>query len=203
MAIKANSPRNPKGPSKEQKDHYSATRRLDDKVKSPSSGKFGESYRAQQKATPAPGSGRGGIGSEHENVSGIKDLAVTKSHSAYAHQEHAATGMHGGGPDKQGSLLTSPTVSKHRAYANQAHAKDGKSTTELCEAEALQGETGSYMGHFRQEKYLREGHNSNGYVPMGPGMSTSKTESHSKSKKIDMEDKKEMKAGTYSKKNEE
>ena len=203
MAIKANAPRNPKGPSKDQKDHYSPTRRLDDKVKDPSGGKMGESYKKQEHAKAAARSNIGGIGSETENVSAIKDLAVKESHSAYRNQDHAEKGMHGGSAETKGSLIGSPTVERGRAYAGQAKASDAGTKADLALGDCLSGEEGKYLGHFRNDKYLRDGHNSDGYVPMGPGMSSSEAERTSKPKKIDMEKNREMDAKDFARKNKE
>lgn len=128
---------------------------------------FGDAFRGQEKAPDAARSSIGGIGSETENASGLKSLAVTKSHDAYRQQEKAPGGLHGG-EKGSGSALQSPTVSRGGAYAAQSKASDSGSEIRQPATEGLQGETGAYLGHFRQDKFIRQGHNSDGYVPLGP-----------------------------------
>lgn len=131
-------------------------------------GEIGESYRAQQKA---PGSSKRSIGGIESGMDGKKPmgLSVTKNGSAYANQEKAMGGLHGTSTQSSGSIMPTAGVPYGKANANQAHWKDGGSKADISHTtKDLSGETGSYMGHFRQEKFIRQGHNSDGMIPMAP-----------------------------------
>lgn len=122
---------------------------------------LGSAYGKQ--AHMAKGSGvMGGITSGKEKTSALKSTSVTKTGSAYAHQEKFPTGKHGGGPETKDSLMKNLTVSKGGAYKSQAHFKDAGTKPELC----CEMQDKGYLGHFAQEKFLRQGHNSDGVIGM-------------------------------------
>lgn len=138
-------------------------------MKKNENGKMGEAYKGQEKA---PGSSKSKIGGiESGSSSGPKNMHV-KDYGAYAAQDHAPKGLHGGPAETKGSIMKDMHIDKYGgAYEKQAHAGKDHGSPEIEDStECLKGEPGSYLGHFRQEKFIKQGHNSDGSIPMGPSM---------------------------------
>lgn len=104
----------------------------------------------------------------------MKDKKNMGHSKAYANQAKAPTGRGSRGPSQNdGGPISGwdKPVSDHGAYA--AQEKWGKGSAKSASLGFKFGENSSYLGHFAQEKFLREGHNTSGKPDMNGSPSPS------------------------------
>lgn len=141
-----------------------------------SKGKMGEAYRKQDKA-PKKGVPADDADEYKASKVDFQNLSVSKG-KAYAMQAKAPTGRGSRGPTQTDGQADpywdKPVSGSHKAY--EAQCKWGKEGTEAPSMGFKTGHHGfEYLGHFAQDKFLRQGHNDGpnmnmdgvGYSPNG------------------------------------
>lgn len=125
--------------------------------------KPGEAYQAQDKA-PKKGV-KADDADEYQARGSQYDKSVSKS-KAYASQDKAPQGRGARGPSQaDGGPIKywDKSVEKSDAYEEQCKWGDSDNNQTPSLGFKL-GEGSSYLGHFAQEKFLREGHNDGGLI---------------------------------------
>lgn len=129
-------------------------------MKSKDSGKMGEAYRQQDKA-PRKGVKADDADEYSAGSSDFSKLYVEKG-KAFSEQAKAPQGRGNRGPSQDDGPPVSywdKSTPKSKAYEEQCHWGDSDNNQAPSMGFKFSGPGSEYLGHFKQDKNLRQGHN--------------------------------------------